>query len=552
MGMYVRTIKRHNKDGSVVEYVQLAHNKRHPEKKYSQARVVYSLGRRDQLDVEAIKRLISSLSRFITPQDALDLQATDGESSRLRFVGSRPTGGALILNALWERVNIRQCLDKILKDRAFTGPMAKALFAMVANMALAPSSKTEVEQWAGNDVHPGYDEQIQVKDLYRSIDLLLEHQDTIQKEVFRSTANLLNMRGDLIFFDTTNTYLEIDATDGSELKDYAKSRHNRDNLTLVTIGLAVTREGIPLRCRVMPGNQNDAECVEQVQKDLNDWQFGRVVRAMDQGMTGEENKRILQRARGQYILGRKLSGTDADEEALNRGGRFRTINDDLQIKEVFVGKGTGRRRFIIAYNPQQAKHDQHTREKVLERINVELAAIDKLAGDKQLKAKSVLLAHGSMGPYIKEQKNGKLRINKARVKQFQKLDGKYMLRTNDASLSAEDVALGYKQLMEVEMAFRTLKSNLSLQTVYHTKDDRIRAHAMLCWLTLLLVRIAENETGLTWPCLRAEMERLHIGEFVNKTSRILQYTELTPNQRNILKKLKINPPPRFKKVDLTT
>jgi transposase len=105
--------------------------------------------------------------------------------------------------------------------------------------------------------------------------------------------------------------------------------------------------------------------------------------------------------------------------------------------------------------------------------------------------------------------------------------------------------------MKVERAFRTLKGTLSLRPVYHTKDDRIRSHVLLCWLALLLVRIAENESGLTWYRLRAEMERLSIGEFVNKDGRILQYTELTPNQRNIFKTLKIKPPKNLKKVDLT-
>ena len=187
---------------------------------------------------------------------------------------------------------------------------------------------------------------------------------------------------------------------------------------------------------------------------------------------------------------------------------------------------------------------------MLERIGNELAVVNKLPKDKQGMAKYRLLAHRSMGRYLKEQKSGKLRINKAKVRQVEKLDGKYLLSTSDESLSAEDVALGYKQLMKVERAFRTLKSTLSLRPVYHRKDDRIRAHVLLCWLALLLVRTAEHETGLTWQRLRGEMERLHIGEFVNKDGRIFQYTELSQSQRNILKKLKVKPPRSLKKVDL--
>jgi len=270
--------------------------------------------------------------------------------------------------------------------------------------------------------------------------------------------------------------------------------------------------------------------------------------AMDRGMTSEENRRNLQRAGGQYILGEKLRGTNINEEALNRGGRFKVIKENLHIKEVFVGEGSGRRRFVIAYNPEQAEHDKHVREKNLERINAELETLGKQSGKTMLKSKYALLAHRSMGRYLKELKSGSLKIDKAKVKQEEKLDGKYFLSTSDMSLSAEDVALGYKQLMEVERAFRTLKSTLSLRPVYHTKDDRIRSHVLLCWLALLLVRIVELETGMTWPKVRAELERLHLGKFLHKDGHILQYTELTNIQRNILKKLKISTLKRIKSI----
>ena len=545
MGMYVRTIKRKNKDGSEVEYVQLAHNTRHPEKGYSRAEVVYSFGRRDQLDVSALKRLVSSLCRFISPEDMQDLEP---QSAGLKFLSSRPAGGALLLKGLWERIGIDGCLAKALECREFKAPISDAIFAMVANRALAPSSKLAVEEWVAKDVHIGIEAPIQVQHLYRSMDFLLKHADAIQKEVFWATAQLLNLTVDLIFFDTTNTYFEMEDTNDSELLAFGKSKHKRDDLPQVTIGLAVTREGIPVRCWILPGNQNDAKCVDKVQKDLNDWRLGNVIWAMDRGMTSEENRKNLQRAGGQYILGEKLRGPNINEEALNRGGRFKKVNDNLHIKEVFVGEGSGRRRFVIAYNPEQAEYDKHIRERNLERIEAELAALNKQSGKAYLKSKYALLAHRSMGRYLKELKSGKLKVNKAKVRQAEKLDGKYLLSTSDKSLSAEDIALGYKQLMEVERAFRTLKSTLSLRPVYHTKDDRIRSHVMLCWLALLLVRIVELETGSTWPRVRAELERLHLGKFLHKDGRILQYTEPTRNQRNIFKKLDIKPPTRIKSI----
>lgn len=545
----MRTIKRRNKDGSEVEYVQLAHNTRHPEKGYSRAEVVYSFGRRDQLDEAALKRLVSSLSRFISPEDMQDIGC---RGTGLKFVSSQPAGGALLLKGLWKSLGIDSCLAKALKSREFKAPIGDAIFAMVANRALAPSSKMAVEEWATKDVHLDIEQPVQVQHFYRSMDFLLEHETAIQEKVFWATAQLMNLTVDLIFFDTTNTYFEMEDTKDSELLAFGKSKHKRDDLPQVTIGLAVTREGIPVRCWVLPGNQNDAKCVDQVQKDLNEWKLGNVIWAMDRGMTSEENRRNLQRAGGQYILGEKLRGPNINEEALNRGGRFKVIRENLHIKEVFVGEGTGRRRFVIAYNPEQAEHDKHVRKRNLERIEAELTALNKRSGKAFLKTKYALLAHRSMGRYLKELKSGKLKVDKAKVKQAEKLDGKYLLSTSDKSLSAEDIALGYKQLMEVERAFRTLKSTLSLRPVYHTKDDRIRSHVMLCWLALLLVRVVELETGMTWPKVRAELERLHLGKFWHKDGHILQYTELTKSQRNIFKKLKISLPKKFKTINSTT
>src|SRR5210317_1226272 len=187
--MYIRTIKRKNKDGSVVEYVQLANNVWNKKKGFAQAQVIYSFGRSDQLDVDALKRLIKSMSRFLGPEEAIKLEH---QSDSLKFTSSRQAGGAYLLKTLWERLHIDDCLKKALDQRSFTAPMADALFAMVANRALAPSSKLAVEQWAADDVYLGDHEPLQVQHFYRAMDFLLEHTEAIQKEVFWSTASMLN------------------------------------------------------------------------------------------------------------------------------------------------------------------------------------------------------------------------------------------------------------------------------------------------------------------------------------------------------------------------
>ncbi len=147
---------------------------------------------------------------------------------------------------------------------------------------------------------------------------------------------------------------------------------------------------------------------------------------------------------------------------------------------------------------------------------------------------------------MRELKNGKLRIDRAQVKADEKLDGKYLISTTDPTLSAEDVALGYKQLLEVERAFRTLKTTLELRPLHHRLPERIRAHVLLCWIALLLVRLAETESGMTWDGIREAMEDLSLVKFGTKDGRVEMLTDTTDEQRNIMKKLDVTPPRRVR------
>lgn len=117
-------------------------------------------------------------------------------------------------------------------------------------------------------------------------------------------------------------------------------------------------------------------------------------------------------------------------------------------------------------------------------------------------------------------------------------------------MSAEDIALGYKQLLEVERGWRDMKQTIDLRPVFHRREDRIRAHSLLCWLALLLARIAENATGQTWPELRRELDKIQVGTFTGPAGTFRQRTELTRNQRQIPKSLKIDIPPSIYQLKL--
>jgi transposase len=545
--MYVRTISRKNKDGSTTTYVQLAHNVRDPQSGFARARVLYTFGRADSLDLGAIRRLVRSLCRFISPEDALEAQ---GSTPALRFIKSAPLGGAYLLRHLWERLGLQTVLAKALQKRDFSFTVEWAIFAMVANRALAPDSKRGVEEWVSEDVSLGNPEPISLQHLYRAMDFLLEHEESIQKEVFFATADLFNLEVDLLFFDTTTTYAECEEED--DLRRYGHSKDSRPDRPQIVIGLAVTKEGLPVRCWVLPGNTADMTTVERVKSDLRGWKLSRCIWVMDRGMSSEANRIVLQKAGGHYILGEKLRDSQAaHKEALSFQGRYRKVRENLEVKEIVVGDGERRRRFVLVHNPEQAKKDQATREKTLKRIAETILALGDPEVASHKKAVCALLSHRSMGRYIRQTKTGKLRINQAKVQEEESLDGKYLLSSSDDTLSPEDIALGYKQLMEVERAFRTLKTTLELRPLYHRKEERIRAHVLLCYLSLLLVRIAERETGESWDRIRPIMDRCHLGEFSSKDGRIFQRTELTSEQVNILNRMKIAQPPSVYNVQIS-
>jgi hypothetical protein len=119
-----------------------------------------------------------------------------------------------------------------------------------------------------------------------------------------------------------------------------------------------------------------------------------------------------------------------------------------------------------------------------------------------------------------------------------------LLRSSDPALSAEDIALSYKQLIAVERGWRDMKQLLDLRPVYHRREDRIRAQVLLCWLALLLIRLVETTTGRTWPNLRDELQRLHAGTFTGPAGTFRRGTELTGDQKAILTALKLPDPPR--------
>lgn len=552
--MYIRQTSRKNKNGTRAEYVQLAHNVWDSEAKYSKTKVIYSFGRKENLDLEALRRLADSISRFLPAEEALERKQQVADVTDFLFQSSKQAGGPWLFEQMWQKLGLDEILRSLFADRQHEVDMERLLFSMVVHRGLAPGSKLSMEEWVEHDVHiPGLP-QVQSHQLYRAMDELYEVQASLEERVFDHTANLLNLDVDILYFDTTSSYFEVDATEAGAdetLRRHGYSKDKRPDLTQIVIGLAVTRDGIPVRSWVWPGNTMDMSVIEEVKKDLTGWRLGRVMQVMDRGFSSEKNLRTLQRAGGHYIIGERMrAGKQEVKEALATRGRFHYVQENLEVKEAIIGDGMRQKRYVIAFNREEEQRDQASREAIVAQLEEELTSLQQTPEEAHHKKACALRSHPVYGRYLRQLKDGTLKIHRQAIREEAKYDGKYLIRTSDDTMSAEEIALGYKQLLQVEDAFRTLKTTLQLRPMYHRREERIRAHVTLCWLALLLIRLIERDTGATWPVVRREVQRMQVGHFTTPKGDIYRRTVATAKQKQYFKRLGINLPPEVMEINL--
>jgi hypothetical protein len=566
--MYLRESRRRNKDGTVVSYLQLAHNERHPVTGSPVAKVIHNFGRADQVDREGLARLVASISRFLEPGQAVAAAA----AGEVDILDSRRLGGAWVLDRVWERLEIGAAVRKVAAGRRLDGQAAeRIIFALAAQRALEPASKLAATRWAAQRVFiedcPGFSDDA----AYRAMDFLLDALGEIASEIFWSVAHLLDLDVDIVFVDTTSTYWELEvAVELAEVaaedegddhlpeeegaRRFGHSKDHRDDLPQVVIAMAVTRDGIPVRCWTFPGTTPDQKIIRKVKDDLGGWNLHRLVWVADRGFASAANRAYLSRGGGHYIHAEKLRGANAEAAAaLARPGRYRTVAGNLRVKEVWVpAKDAGARagRFTVCHNPEQAGRDRLVRQRLVAHLEGLIDGSDAWPKTKRDELVGSLKDKPGLRRYLRRTPAGLLRIDKTAIKREAGLDGKWLLRTNDGTLTPEDLAAAYKQLIAVERGWKDMKGALKLRPVYHYREDRIRAHVQLCWLALLLIRVIENATGDTWRNIRNELDRMHLVTLATASGQAAQRSLTTAGQHAILRALKLPEPPRF--FDFTT
>jgi transposase len=419
---------------------------------------------------------------------------------------------------LWEDLGIGDAIRRRARDAELEAPHEAALFAMAAQRLDQPGSKLAcAERWLPEGTWLPEAAGLKVDQLYRALDFLMVWSDE-RDELW--TGRLF-----------------------APLRRRGHSKEGRDNQPQVIVALAVTRDGMPVRSWVLPGNTADVTTVARIKEDLRAWRLGRCVFVGDAGMYSADNLKALSLGLGRYILAvpmRKVK--DVETEVLKRPGRYRQIADNLQVKEIWVGEGERRRRYVLCLNPEEAERQRCHREAVLAEIEAELALLER-RDDDHPKAACDLMASRRHGRYLSTDGRGRPRLDAAKVKAAAAFDGKFVITSNDDSLSAEDLALGYKGAWIIESCFRRMKqTGLQVRPMFHWSARRIVAHVKLCVLALQIQRAAEIRCALPWARIADQLDALKVVRYQLDSRTIVQRTKIIEELAVTLKKLGVSTP----------
>ncbi|MFZ5898689.1 MAG: IS1634 family transposase [Bacillota bacterium] len=530
--MFARIKTRLNKDGTVREYLQIVENRRVDGK--TQQRVLCTLGRLDELREGQLDRLIDSLVKFSEKRVVLD------RAQELFAHWSREWGSALIFRRLWEKTGLGRILEDIAGQTRIAFDVVEAVYAMVLNRLLDPQSKVGVAEWAAKDVYEPRFETLELHHFYRALDFLAERKEAVEEQLFVHGRDLFNQKVDIVFFDTTSVYLE--GQPRGELLQYGYSKNHRPDRPQIIVGLLMLQDGTPIAHEVLPGNTADVVAfLEAIRRLKYRFQINRVIIVADRGTVSEKTLAVLDEAGFNYILGMRLRRVkEIADVILRHPGRYQVVAENLHVKNVrHEGK-----RYVICYNPEEAKRDATLREEVLKSLERKL----KAAGLKGL------VGNSAYRKYLKLNDN-QAEIDVAKVQEEARYDGKYVLRTT-TDLPAGEVAQAYKQLWRVERAFRELKHRLEVRPMYHWTDKRIRGHVMVCFLafyleTRLHQALREVAPQACYAKVLRDLMRVKAVRLTVNGHTFIARTELQGDAHLAFKAVKMRVPPQVLHLDAT-
>jgi hypothetical protein len=487
--VFVR-VKRSGSGEAAREYLQIVESRR--EGASVRQRVLATLGRRDDLVADGrLDGLLTSLAKFSERLRVVERVRTDG----VRAHQARTWGPALVFERLWKRQQLPELLERLRAGRRFGFNVERVAFALALQRLCAPGSDLQGSEWLRTVECEGFD-RIALQHMYRTVGWLSEVRDDLEKDLFLQDRDLFSQTLDLVFIDTTSTF--IYRSEETALRKRGYSRDRMPDYPQVVICLVVDKQGWPIAWDLLPGNTADTVAFVAMIKKLRErFSIRRVVVVADRGMISKDTIALLEgheETPFDFILGCKMrQQKEVSEDVLSRAGRYRKVADNLDVKEVVVDG----RRYVVCRNPLEAKKDAAAREAILAKLERALAHGPK-----------AVIGNVGFKRFVRVQR-GAVSIDRDAIARDARLDGKFVLRTSTDFDTAE-VARAYRSLWRVERAFRETKSTLEVRPTFHHRDDTTLGHIVGCFLALRLEvdlqrRLDERGVDVSWPDLMRDL-----------------------------------------------
>jgi transposase len=495
------------------QYLQIVENRK--EKGKVKQRVIATVGRMDRLQANGrVETLIRSLSRF-SEQTLMILSGKSDLSADARKIGP-----VLIFERLWKETGIQAAIFRLLKERRFGFNVERAIFLTVLHRLMVSGSDRFCHRWCRDYLIDGIDD-LDLHHLYRAMGFLGEaaddqdgatpfaprcNKDLIEESIFSHRRDLFSHL-DLVFFDTTSIYFE--GQGGESIGQRGFSKDHRPDLAQMVVGAVLDDKGQPICCEMWPGNTADVKTLLPIVDRLKTrFKIRRICVVADRGMISADTIRQLESSDSPvaYILGARMRKVKhIRDRVLSQPGRYRQVRPEssdpdkpapLKVKQVEIDGC----RYIVCVNTRQQRKDAADREAIVSALTRQLKQGPKsLVGNKGYRK------------YLKIEK-GSASIDKDRITYEARFDGKWVLRTN-TDLSADQVALKYKELWRVEKVFRDVKSLLDTRPIFHQRDRTIRGHVFCSFLALVLRkeldrRLIEAGHRFEWAEIKQDLKAL--------------------------------------------
>jgi len=501
------------KNSGKYQYLQIVENRK--EKGKVKQRVVATIGRMDQLQARGrVETLIRSLSRF--SEQALLIISGNSDVS----VDAKKIGPTLIFERLWKQTGIQAAIQKLLVERKFEFDVERAIFLTVLHRLMVSGSDRSCDRWRRDYIIDGIQD-LELHHFYRAMSFLGEElpqqqgatpfaprctKDLVEEFVFHHRKDLFSNL-DLVFLDTTSIYFE--GRGGETIGQRGFSKDHRPDLKQMVVAVVIDDKGQPICCEMWPGSTADVKTllpiVEKLQKRFK---IERICIVADRGMISAATICMLESPDNQipYILGARMRKVkEIKHDVLSNPGRYKEVRPEsndpkdpapLKVKQVQHNN----HRYIVCLNSRQARKDAQDRQAIIAALS-----------EKIKKGPKSLVGNKGFRKYLKIEK-GSTSIDEDKVKYESRFDGKWVLTTN-TELSAEKVALKYKELWQVEKVFRDIKSLLETRPIFHQRDRTIRGHVFCSFLALVLRKELDRRLEMAghsfeWADIKQDLKAL--------------------------------------------